>query len=134
MFTKTTKTMVAAAAMTFGLFGVTATPANAASGGGCYDHPNTDPCISLSGNFLYADFYQNKRPDASMSTAVLAIIKNGLTATSQSYDLTRTGRYGPISNNIATLPPSNGSAYARVRVYTNTGALHYEVRSPTQYW
>jgi hypothetical protein len=131
MLRKSTRSLIVAVAMICGLFVAIATPAQAASGGGCYDHPNTDPCISLSGNFLYADFYQNRTPDASMYRAVLTIINKGKAVKSATYYLTRTGRYGPISYNKATLPITSGSAYSRVQVYTNTGALHYTVYSPT---
>ncbi|MGC5015049.1 hypothetical protein ACLQ2R_30160 [Streptosporangium sp. DT93] len=143
MLTKSARSLIVAAAMTGGLFtafsGAAGADASApvqpaASGGGCYDHTRTDPCISLSGNFLYADFYQNSTPDSSMSRAVLTIVNKGKNVKSATYQLTRTGRFGPISYNKATLPVTSGSAYARVDVYTSSGALHYSVKSPVQYY
>ncbi|MEO3811877.1 hypothetical protein ABGB17_23010 [Sphaerisporangium sp. B11E5] len=136
MSRKIAQPLIVAFLAIIGLLGVAAGPVHATSvlNGGCTDHPNTEPCISKSGNFIYADFYQIKTPDASMRTAILKIIKNGREVGRASYTLTRTGRYGPISNNVATLPPTNGSAYSRVEVYTSTGSLHYAVNSPTQTW
>ncbi|MGN9789098.1 hypothetical protein ACTMTF_47440 [Nonomuraea sp. ZG12] len=127
------RSLIIAFLVIIGMSGVIASPAYA--NGGCTDHPNTEPCISKSGNWLYADFYQIKTPDASMYTYNLTIIKNGSAVTSTGWQrLNRTGRFGPISNNVATLPPTRGSAYARVQVRTSSGVLHYSVNSPTQTW
>ncbi len=130
----TAQRLIVMAAMIFGLFAAMSVPANAASGGGCGSWDKTDACISKSGNYVYADFYQNVTPDSSMYRAVLTIVNKGVSVKSATYYLTKTGRFGPISYNVATLPATSGSAYSRVQVYTNTGALHYTIYSPTLYY
>ncbi|GAA4424171.1 hypothetical protein GCM10023148_26340 [Actinokineospora soli] len=106
-------------------------PAHAASGGGCGAWDHIDPCVSFSGSYIYADFYMNVTPDSSRCLAVLQIWKNGSLVKSQSYSLTRTGRYGPISNYAGT---GRGSAYSKLHIYTCSNVAHYSVTSPTLYW
>lgn len=111
---------------------LTAAPgANAESGGGCHgsSYP-VDPCISWTGSFLVADFYVNPpAPDWSRCRGVLQIVRNGTIVRSQDFDLTRTGRYGPIS-----IASSSGWAEARVHVYYCDGRYHYRPTSPRLYY
>lgn len=111
-----------------------AIPAQAASGGGCRDTGAIGACISYSNQAVYSDFYMNRPPDYSMCWAKMTIVKNGTPVKSQNYALTRTGRYGPISVGTATLPPSSGSAYTKVTVYTCSDAPHFTATSPTVYF
>jgi hypothetical protein len=132
---KVVRTLSVAVPMVVASLMATASPAQAATGGGCTDHPGSAPCISYSNQYVHSDFYQNRRPDASMRKAALMIYVNGKHVKTKWYDpLTRTGRHGPIDFGVATMPPSRGSAYTKVRVYTSSGALHYEVNSPTVYY
>ncbi|MFD8154421.1 hypothetical protein ACFY3O_35935 [Streptomyces sp. NPDC001046] len=133
MISKLRPTLVLAATI-LGLTIATGAPATAATGGGCGAKETTDACISKSGNYVYADFYQNATPDSSSTKAVLTLYNKGAAVKSATYALNRTGRFGPISYNVATLPVTSGSAYSCVKVYTSTGALHRTSCSPTLYY
>ncbi|GAA4135591.1 hypothetical protein [Actinomadura keratinilytica] len=112
-------------------------PAQAASGGGCKNTSAVRSCISFAGspNRLIADFYMLEPPDASWCKYELTIIKNGRVAASSGLQwLTGLGRHGPIVNRTDTLPPSKGSAYTRVNIYTCSNQFHFYADSPIQYW
>lgn len=110
--------------------------AEAGSGGGCLGaHQPVDPCISQNGNWIYADFYVNfTPPDVARCRGILQIIKDGRIVASQDYNLTSAGRYGPITSNRYSIPPSSGVAFARVHVYTCNGTFHYRIDSPKLYY
>lgn len=123
------------ASVTVAGLGTMTTAAEAATGGGCTSHPSASPCISKTGNYVYSDFYVNRpMPDSSMHKAALMVYVNGRHVKTQWYEpLSRSGRHGPISHNVASLP-SGGNAYTKVRVYNRAGAMHFEVNSPTVRW
>lgn len=113
---------------------VSGAPAQAATGGGCNHRADTTPCISYAHQGVWSDFYPIRPPDAGSRLADLMIYVNGRNVRTVRYTLTRTGRHGPISWNVATIPPSRGSAYTKVRIYDTLGRFHYEVNSPTVYY
>lgn len=111
-----------------------AAPAQADSGGGCRTVSFVGSCISRIGNYLYADFYLSTNPDFSRCKATLAIIVDGVYREGATYNLTRQGRYGPISENVASLPLKNQQAYATTTIYRCDWTPHYTVNSPTLYY
>jgi hypothetical protein len=112
------------------MLGVLAVGAPARADGGCANTGAIGSCISRSGNWIYSDFYMNRPPDSSMCYAYLGIEKDGRIVYEKLYTLTRTGRYGPISHNVATLPPSHGRARTRVQVFTCRWVHHFTAYSP----
>ncbi|MGC4852358.1 hypothetical protein ACLQ24_02930 [Micromonospora sp. DT4] len=112
-------------------------PAQAASGGGCTGAYPISSCISYQGSnqTVVGDFYMNATPDQSRCTAYLQLrtTNNGNTSWIY-YDLSRTGRFGPISRNVNVMNNFKGSAVAVVEVYTCSGTLHGIFTSPRVYY
>ena len=112
-----------------------ATAAEAASGGGCAGSAVAS-CISYSGSqtALVADLYVNE-PDESRCSAVLEIVKDTNFGKSSvfggPFPLTTTGRQGPVTASVLSLPPTRGSAFTRLHIYTCDGRFHHTQPSPT---
>ncbi|RCG22758.1 hypothetical protein DQ384_34700 [Sphaerisporangium album] len=112
-----------------------AQPADAASGGGCTGAYPISSCISVSGVSVVADFYMNATPDTSRCWAQMEVrtTTHG-TYWSARYRIDRTGRFGPISGNINSMPWKNGSAVNIVHVTTCSGSAHGDFTSPRVYY
>lgn len=115
-----------------------APPAQAARGGGCTAYYAITACIpyhTTGGGQLRPDFYMNVTPDYSRCWAQMEIVTTNVGTTwSPMYRLNRTGRFGPLYVNVATLPASSGSAINRVHVYTCDWVAHGVYTSPRIYY
>ncbi|MFF3855743.1 hypothetical protein [Micromonospora sp. NPDC002575] len=127
---------VAAAAATAACLGLMMpTAAQAASGGGCTGAYPISSCISFSGSNAVGDFYMNATPDGSRCTALWRIESTTTGNSSwRTEALGRTGRFGPRTHPVVTMPYRNGSAVTVVEVYTCSGAFHGRYVSPRVYW
>jgi hypothetical protein len=128
-------TYVAAAAMAAtGLAVATASPAFAAGGCSSTSNPTIATCVNHGddGNSTRGDFYIYRTPDTSIWTYKASFVVNGVEgSTRASGRITRTGRWCCTYTSLATLPISTKTVKNRVRLYTQSGALHMTVDSPT---
>jgi hypothetical protein len=128
------RALTASAMLTLTALFINPAAAHAATGGGCGPTNPIDPCISWSsaaGGQVSADFYVNVTPDYDRCIVLFGVSKNGVFVQPQkTYTLTHTGRYGPITVPTATMPPSRGSAFARVNVYNCDSQFLYSQDSP----
>ncbi|MEU8197071.1 hypothetical protein AB0C10_25120 [Microbispora amethystogenes] len=110
-------------------------PAQAASGGGCSGNWPISSCISVSGGNVVADFYMNATPDISRYWARMEIRTTNVgTKWTGYYRIDRTGRFGPVSFSITTMPVSSGSAVNIVHLYTDNYTAHGTEPSPRVYY
>jgi len=118
-----------------------ATAAEAASGGGCRGTAVAS-CISYSGSqtALVADLYVNEllegdRTDPSRCSAVLEIVMDTnfgkRSVFGGPFPLTTKGRQGPVTASVLSLPPTRGSAFTRLHIYTCEGRFHHRQDSET---
>lgn len=104
---------------------VAAQPTQAASGGGCTGAYPISVCISYQSGNLVADFYMNATPDSTRRHAYLWIEPTNVSSSGKYYfEITRTGRFGNATRYVITIPPSSGSAVAKVQLYTSGWTPH----------
>jgi hypothetical protein len=129
---------LAAAAIAITAALVVAPPAQAQRGGGCTPHFAVTSCIpyhAVGSGELRPDFYLNVPPDSSRCWGRMEIVTTNIGTTwSPYYRLNRTGRFGPLTVPVGTLPPSSGSAINRVHIYTCSWVAHGIYTSPRIYY
>ena len=129
--------IVLLAAVTLGT--VAATPAWAATGGGCNQRSDTTPCISYSNQAVHGDFYQYAALDSSRAKYRIEIWtgrvnKPWVKKNTRSGTLNTLGHYAPVNQSVAALPSVQEHAFTRVYILTSSGATHLQVDSPVVYY
>jgi hypothetical protein len=126
-------------ATTATLGAVAASPAMAATGGGCNQRTDTTPCISWSNNFVYGDFYQYAAPDSSRVKYRIEIWtgrpnKPWVKKNTRTGAIDHTGHYAAVSQGVASLPAADEHAMTRVIIFSSSGATALQVDSPVVYY
>ncbi len=106
--------------------------------GGCNNYDTTSACINFGhdGNYVRADFYQNRQPGQAYYSYKVYIIVNGNTYFRGEGILDHTGRYCCWTRLTDALPNILYTVQSRIDVFSYPGnALHIRSESPViQYY
>jgi hypothetical protein len=136
MVRRITRGLLVLALMLSGLTAVNASPAMAASGTLCNtSNPNVHVCIHGKAGVINCTgwLYLARPPSASVHHWGLVMVINGNARQMASgvFTTVKNYPYPAASRPCSTLPIDDKTAKSIVYVYTSSGALHYNISSPT---